>query len=309
MDVLQHFNLKELPFSLTPNLEFFCPLRNHSNAIDTLLFHLDAGESLIKVIGEVGTGKTLLCRKLLHSLADKDFITCYIPNPDLDKESLRRFVASELGYESDDQGKQFDVIEHIYHMLIEHHRAGKKVVLVVDESQVLSDEGIETIRLLTNLETEKHKLLQIVLFGQPELDENLSTPQLRQVRQRINFSYYLEPLTQDEMEHYVSKRLLKAGHPTGQIFDKDAAKLLYKASGGIPRVIHTLTYKAMLITWEEQQHKITKKIMKETIVLSEDVYTNDPRDILRKWVYGACFVVAFCIVCYMLYTLWNDFYR
>lgn len=308
MDVLQHFNLKELPFSLTPNLEFFCPLQNHSNAINTLLFHLDAGESLIKVIGEVGTGKTLLCRKLLYSLADKDFVTCYIPNPDLDKDSLRRFVASELGYVPEENEKQFDIIEHIYQMLIEHHRSGKKVVLVVDESQVLSDEGIETIRLLTNLETEKHKLLQIVLFGQPELDEHLSTPQLRQVRQRINFSYYLEPLTQDEMEHYISKRLLKAGHPTGEIFHKDALKLLYKASGGVPRVIHTLTYKAMLIAWEEQLHKITKKIMKETIDLSQDIYTNESQDLLKKWVYGGCLAVILCVALYVLYIFWPDFF-
>lgn len=294
MEFLQHFNLKELPFSLTPNLDFFCPLRNHVQALDTLLFHLDSGESLLKIVGEVGTGKTILCRKLLHTLATKDVVTCYILNPALDKDTLLRSIAVELGYIPSNDEKPFNIIEHIYQTIINHYQNGRRVVLVVDEAQALSEEGIETIRLLTNLETEKNKLLQVVLFGQPELDKNLSVPQLSQVRQRINFSYYLAPLTKAEMEDYVAKRLIKAGHTTGQIISPEASELLFKASNGILRLMHTLTYRAMLIAWEDGKHIIDKAAMQESVELAEDVYGPSKKDVVKMWVYGGC--ALYCLL-------------
>jgi MSHA biogenesis protein MshM len=303
MDFLTHFNLKDFPFHLTPNLEFFCALGNHKNAVENLLFHLESGEGLIKVVGEVGTGKTLLCRKLLHSLNNKDFITGYIPNPDLDKESLRLSVAMELGYTGNSSDNQFDIINHIYQKLMSYHQMGKRVVLIVDEAQALSDEGIETIRLLTNLETQKHKLLQIVLFGQPELDKHLAATHMRQVRQRINVNYYLEPLSPCEIEDYVITRLIIAGHPTGRICTKDALKFLSKASGGIPRIINTLTYRAMLIAWEERKQIIDKKIMKESIHLSKSLYAPAFQGILKKCLYGGYVVIIIAMLIYMSYLI------
>ena len=239
----QYFGLKSVPFSLSPDTEYFFAYGHYAQALNTLLVALKTGEGFIKVTGEVGTGKTLLCRKLLNSLHD-DYVTIYLPNPLLSPYGLQVALAEELGVE----------ISHFVHRLqsliskrlIELTKAGKKIVLCIDEVQAMPDETLEALRLMTNLETEKRKLLQVVMFGQPELDRRLEQAKIRQLKQRITFAYNIEPIDRDGMKSYVQHRLIVAGYEGGQLFEDKALALIYKNSQGIPRLINILCHKSMM---------------------------------------------------------------
>ena len=213
---LGHFKLKELPFSLTPNTNFYCELPTYQEALNVLLLGLKQGEGFIKITGEVGTGKTLLCRLLLNAL-DASFMTAYIPNPDQNADSLRLSLAHELGLDADPKVPPYALLNMITQRLLALHQANIQTVLIIDESQSLPDDCLEAIRLLTNLETEEKKLLQVVLFGQPELDVKLNQHALRQLKQRITFSYRLKALNKHELENYLYHRLAKAGSTYGMI--------------------------------------------------------------------------------------------
>lgn len=268
----EFFQFESLPFSLTPNPNFFCELRGHQEALKTLLFCINSGEGFIKIVGEVGSGKTLLCRKLIETL-DDNYITAYIPNPDLTPMEIRKAVARELGLEPANLQDQHELLTIIYQRLIQLHSEGKKVVLLIDESQALSDEGLETVRLLTNLETDNIKLLQVVLFGQPELDAKLDKPHLRQLRQRITFSYRLPLMSRDDLDTYLHHRLAVAGNRLGQIFTKRARNLLYKASNGVPRIVNVLSHKALLVAYgkgnKEIDHAAIRVAIQDTEVAKD----------------------------------------
>lgn len=272
---LEHFNFKELPFTLTPNLSFFCELRGHQEALNTLLFSLRAGEGFIKIIGEVGCGKTLLCRKLLERL-DSHFVAAYIPNPDLNPIELRRAIAREIGIEPSLLYDQHELLTHINHRLLALNAEGKNVVLLLDEAQALSTESLEALRLLTNLETESKKLLQIVLFGQPELDERLNQPDLRQLKQRMSFSYYLPSLTREELDTYLFHRLAISGYTYGSLFTKKARDRLFRASAGIPRVVNILSHKALLLAYGKGQKNITHQTVNLAVKDSEATFASSP---------------------------------
>jgi len=203
---LYHFGLRELPFTLTPNTNFFLGLAPHNEALAVLITALKTGEGFIKVVGEVGTGKTLLCRKLLNEIPDH-FITAYIPNPYLKPDELRRAVAIELGVKQAQRMSVQLLTQRIQQKLIDLHKAGRSVVLILDEAQALPAESLEALRLFTNLETETRKLLQVVLFAQPELDTRLSQTDFRQLRQRITFAYRLRAMTSVEVQQYIEHRL------------------------------------------------------------------------------------------------------
>ena len=254
---LKHCELDRYPFALTPNLQFFCNLPGHQAALNVLLFSLESGEGFIKIIGEVGSGKTLLCRKLLDTLGD-NFVTAYIPNPDLDSQSLRKSLARELGIEFQSDIDQSVLLQLISEKLLSLRAENKQVVLIVDEAQSLPDESLEALRLLTNLETESEKLLQIVLFGQTELDMRLSQHRFRQLRQRFTFSHKLLPLAREEMTSYLSHRLVIAGYTKGSLFDSCANELLFKATNGLPRVINILCHKAMLIAYGRGEKRVNR---------------------------------------------------
>jgi MSHA biogenesis protein MshM len=245
---LQHFKLIKQPFSLTPNTEFYCELPAHQEALDVILLGLKHGEGFIKIVGEVGTGKTLICRLLLNTL-DESYVTAYIPNPDQTSESLRLSLAYELGLTPEPNLPQTQLLDAINRRLLELNQAGKNTVLIIDESQALPDDCLEAIRLLTNLETEQKKLLQVVLFGQPELNTKLDQVSLRQLKQRITFSYTLQPLNKADFEIYLFHRLAKAGYTLGTIFTRRAKQRLYRASGGLPRLLNILCHKAMLVSY------------------------------------------------------------
>lgn len=261
---LEHFNLKELPFTLTPNIGFFCNLPGHQAALNTLLLSLRNGEGFIKITGEVGAGKTLLCRKLLSSLGD-EVVTAYIPNPDLTPTGLRKALAKELSIEKFYQLDQHALLETINEKLLQLHQQGKRVVVLLDEAQALSTESLEAVRLLTNLETASTKLLQVILFAQPELDARLNQPHLRQLKQRISFSYRLHPLSRTELTAYLCHRLAIAGHTHGSLFTPQASRLLYRWSKGIPRMINILCHKALMAAYGRGETLVGKTAMRLAI--------------------------------------------
>ncbi len=258
---LDHFKFKELPFTLTPNVGFFCNIKGHQEALNTLLFSIKSGEGFIKIIGEVGAGKTLLCRKVLDSL-NKDFVTAYIPNPDLTPIELRRALARELGIDLAALVDQHELLTLINNRLLELNSKQQHVVLLIDEAQAIPPESLETLRLLTNLETATTKLLQVVLFGQPELDDRLNQPNFRQLKQRISFSYYLPLMTREDLDSYLFHRLAMAGYTLGSLFTNKARDILFRTSKGVPRVVNILCHKALLAAYGRGEPKVTHKIMR-----------------------------------------------
>jgi MSHA biogenesis protein MshM len=261
---LSHYGIKEFPFTLTPNTRYFFGLPSHKEAIQVLLTALSIGEGFIKVTGEVGTGKTLICRKLLNELPN-NFVAAYIPNPYLTPAELRRAVASELNVVLTDNTDQQEFSQRIQERLISINQEKKGVVLIIDEAQALPVESIEALRLITNLETETRKLLQVVLFGQPELNHKLSLPELRQLKQRVTFSYTLQLMDSDQVYQYVKHRMNIAGYRGGDLFDRKCCYLIFKASKGTPRIVNVLCHKALMLAYGEGLQKITQSHVRLSI--------------------------------------------
>ncbi len=256
-----HFSLRERPFSITPDTSFFMNRAGHQDALNVLLVALRSGEGFIKVTGEVGVGKTILCRKLLKMLKE-DCVTAYIHNPYLKPDTLLYAIADSLSVSYEDNASQYVLLKVITRKLIDYHRRGKKVVLCLDEVQAMPVQTLETLRLLTNLETEKRKLLQVVLFGQPELDVLLESPAIRQLKQRITFSYRLLPLNKVALAVYIRHRLSVAGYTQRDLFSIQAMDCLHHFSGGIPRLINILCHKAMMLAYGEGTSQVKFRHMR-----------------------------------------------
>ena len=251
-----HFALREPPFGLTPDTAFAFACTPHQEALNTLLVASANGEGFMKVTGAVGTGKTLLCRRFLSQLGDEN-VTAYIPNPLLDSHGLLLALAEELRVDFDRDDDQHRLLKSLNHVLLEHARAGKRVVVCLDEAQAMPLETLESLRLLSNLETEKRKLFQVVLFGQPELDKNLAHESVRQLQQRITFQYHLSSLSRREVEYYIAHRLRVAGYMGDRLFNTAALDALYRASRGVPRLINVVAHKAMLAAYGEGRHYVS----------------------------------------------------
>ncbi|MGL5089618.1 MAG: ExeA family protein [Aeromonas sobria] len=274
---LTHFGLQEAPFSLTPNTGFYYGLPPHEEALQVLNWALAQGEGFIKVTGEVGTGKTLLCRKLLSELGSEacPVRLAWLPNPHLTPAELRIALALELGLAVRDQS-ELDLTDRIHRHLISLHQKGSRVVVLIDEAQALPDETLEAIRLFGNLETESSKLLQIVLFGQPELDARLAKPHLRQLRQRIGFSYCLRPLHFDETRAYLEHRLQVSGYRGAPLFASSAMRRLWRASRGIPRLINVLAQKCLMLAYGQGARQIDSRLVRLAIRDTEDASSIAP---------------------------------
>ncbi|MCW8906448.1 MAG: AAA family ATPase [Sedimenticola sp.] len=277
----KHFGLKELPFNLTPDTDFYFSYADHQEALNVLLVALRMGEGFLKITGEVGTGKTLICRKLLNVLADEGMVTAYIPNPFLTPPALRHSLAEELGVDCPRNIGGHRALQLINHRLIELKSSGHQVVLLLDEAQALPLETLEAIRLLTNLETEKSKLLQVVLFGQPELDLVLSQRSIRQLRQRITFSHTLRPMSLEGCQGYLEHRIGVAGGAPGLIGEK-ALQRLYRGSRGIPRLINILAHKSLMAAYGQGRERVGRLHVSRAIEDTEEAWVA-PGPMLRLW--------------------------
>ncbi|MDD9212190.1 MSHA fimbrial biogenesis protein MshM [Aeromonas dhakensis] len=294
---LNHFGLQEAPFGLTPNTGFYYGLPPHEEALQVLNWALAQGEGFIKVTGEVGTGKTLLCRKLLSELGSEErpVRLAWLPNPHLSPAELRIALALELGLPVRDQS-ELDLTDRIHRHLISLHQQGSRVVVLIDEAQALPDETLEAIRLFGNLETESSKLLQIVLFGQPELDSRLAKPHLRQLRQRIGFSYSLRPLRFDETRAYLEHRLHISGYRGAPLFGGSALRQLWRASRGIPRLINILAQKCLMLAYGQGARQIDGRLVRLAV---RD--TDDARRLLsRRW-----WPLLLLLGCALVYGVWQ----
>lgn len=265
----EHYGLKQLPFGITPDTHFFFAHSSCQEALNTLLIAARSGEGFLKVVGEVGTGKTLLCRKFLNQLETESFVTAFIPNPYLEPMTLLLAVADELGVAYPENPNQHLLLKALTEFLIATHADGKRVVLCLDEAQAMPTESLEALRLLTNLETESRKLLQVVLFGQPELDIRLDEPSIRQLKQRITFSNNLGTLNAQDVDYYLAHRLGIAGYRGARLFARDAVRRLHRASHGIPRLINILAHKALMAGFGEGARYITDRYMKLAILDTE----------------------------------------
>lgn len=257
-----HFGLQELPFGLTPDTSYAYMCTSHQEALNTLVVAVKNGEGFIKITGEVGTGKTLLCRAFLAKL-DHTFVSAYIPNPYLQPRALLLALAEELHVELPKEEDQHQLVKRLTEALLGFAAAGQSVVVCLDEAQAMPLESLEALRLLTNLETEKRKLLQVVLFGQPELDVKLAQESVRQLRQRITFQACLKPLRRDEIEHYLAHRVRVAGFRGGRLFDAGAVAALHRASGGIPRLVNIIAHKALLLAFGAGATEIVKRHVRD----------------------------------------------
>ena len=265
-----HFGLKRAPFSLTPDTRFFFAHGNHLDALNTLLVALRSGEGFSKLTSEVGTGKTLLCRMLLQKL-DRRFVTAYIPNPYLDPSSLLLAIADELGVDCPRQAGQQQILKSLCHYMVDNYARGRAIVVCLDEAHAMPEETLEALRLLSNLETQQRKLIQLVLFGQPELNMRLNQPSVRQLQQRISFSCRLLPLTREEIPAYIEHRLNVAGCESHDVFSRAALRLLFKASHGTHRLVNILAHKAMMSAFGSGEHHIGKTHIRDAIDDTEAV--------------------------------------
>ncbi|MCK5001556.1 MAG: AAA family ATPase [Gammaproteobacteria bacterium] len=266
---LQYFNMTEMPFSLLPDTSFFYESDSFKEALNVLLVAIRSGEGFVKVTGEVGTGKTMLCRKLLNCLEDENSITVYIPNPFLAPNQLRMALADELGVKyldnASDDVTSYRLMSDVTKKLMEYNDAGKRVIVCLDEVQAMPVETLEALRLFSNIETEKNKLMQIILFGQPELDERLDNNCNRQLKQRISFSYKLEPVDRKRLSGYINHRLKIAGYSGDDLFSKKAIDKIHKSSNGVPRIVNTLCNKALILAFGQGQRNVISKHVKQAI--------------------------------------------
>lgn len=265
-----HFGLHQMPFSLSPDTQLFVRLADHESCFSLLTHVLDTGEGFLKVVGDVGAGKTILCRRLLRYLAENTdacerFHAVYIPNPMLSPVGLYRAVGQELGLDLNQQGDNNALLDHITQRILALAELSRGVVIVVDEAQSLPPETLEALRLITNLETEQKKLVQVILFGQPELDELLDHNRFRQLRQRITFAHYLKMLDRQATRQYLEYRLAHSGYNGAPLFSRQSIRLLHRRAQGVPRMINVLAHKALLSVYADQRTQV------------------EPRDVHHAW--------------------------
>ena len=249
-----HFGLREPPFGLTPDTSFFFPALPHQEAHETLLYALSAGEGFLVLEGEVGTGKTLLLRRLLNALPGR-WQAAFVPNPGLDPRGLYAAIAIEFGLT--DEGTSEALMHRLEQHFINLAQQDRQPVVLIDEAQALPADTLEAVRLLTNLETEKRKLLQVVLFGQPELMARLREKNTRQILTRISFHAVLRPLDRHEVAAYVQHRLKVAGSGDA-IFSGWAEYVLWRVSRGLPRLVNIIAAKAMMLAYGRGVHRVTR---------------------------------------------------
>jgi type II secretory pathway predicted ATPase ExeA len=264
----EHFGLTRPPFKITPDTSLFFEGSQRGAALDALIYAIRSGEGIIKVVGEVGSGKTMLCRMLeLRLSSDMDII--YIANPSLSPDNILHVIAHELNLDVSNEMSKVDVMQKIQAHLLKKHAGNRQVVLFVEEAQSMPIETLEEIRLLSNLETDENKLLQMVLFGQTELDEKLSSPDIRQLKERITYSFNLLPFLPDDILQYLNFRLRAVGYKGPDLFNKKTAGVVKKYSDGLTRRINIIADKSLLAAFCEGSHTVTSSHIKSAAQDSE----------------------------------------
>ena len=263
-----HFGLNQAPFKITPNTEFFFGGGNRGPVLEALLYAVTHGEGIVKVTGEVGSGKTMLCH-MLQARLPAHIDSVYIPNPGVSPEEILRAIAFDLQIDVARDAARLEVMQQLQEFLLKRYAAGRHVVVFVEESQNMPIATLEEIRLLSNLETSNDKLLQIVLFGQPELDENLRQPGIRQLRERITHSFRLEPLNAAEIHEYLMFRMRTAGYKGPDLFVPAVVRRIAAASQGLSRRVNLIADKALLVAFSENTHTIRAKHIDAAVKDSE----------------------------------------
>ena len=263
-----HFGLKEPPFKITPNTEVFFTGGNRGAVLDALIYAILNGEGIVKVVGEVGSGKTMLCRMLQTIMPDK-IESIFLANPSVAPEDVLHAIAFELQLKLPKNADRLKVMQVLQSHLLARHAAGKQVVIFVEEAQGMPLATLEEIRLLSNLETKHDKLLQIVLFGQPELDENLNQTNIRQLRERITHSFNLSPLKPKEIGEYLIFRLRAAGYFGPHLFTQSAINKIASSAQGLVRRVNILADKALLAAFADNVYLVTPKHVNAAIRDSE----------------------------------------
>lgn len=252
----QFYGFREMPFNITPDPRFLFLSKGHQEALQHLRYGIREKKGFIVLTGEVGCGKTTLCRQLLEEMDPNNIETALILNPRLTETQLLQAILHELGVETTKRSRQ-DLLERLNDHLLELIAAGKEIVVIIDESQNMSFEALEHVRLLSNLETNTQKLLQIILIGQPELKEKLQREELRQLRQRVLVYYDLRPLSREQTSQYIQHRLTLAGANGRPQFTRRAMGKIFSTSQGIPRLINNLCDKALLSAYVKSRDTVT----------------------------------------------------
>jgi MSHA biogenesis protein MshM len=284
---LDHFGLNEPPFRITPHTDFFFDGADRGATLEALIYAVLHDEGIVKVSGEVGSGKTMLCRVLMERLP-QHVATIYLATPSLPRDEILHAIADELDLKLSPERRSVALRELQEH-LIQMYAAGRRVVILIDEAHAMPEDTLEQVRLLSNLESNRHKLLQIVLFGQPELDETLAKASLRQLRDRITHSFRTRPLSLAEVAKYLSFRMRAAGYRGPDVFAPRAVRQIAKASGGLTRRINILADKALLAAYTESTHAVTARHVRAAVRDSEFAQA---RTALRPWLYVGAAALA-----------------
>ncbi|MFB3100187.1 MAG: ExeA family protein, partial [Gammaproteobacteria bacterium] len=257
----EYFGLKQPPFKITPDTSLFFPGGNRGAILQALIYAVTQGEGIVKVVGEVGAGKTMLCRMLEVELPENVEVV-YLANPSLSPENILHAIAFELKLNVSEMDNRLKVMNELQNYLLDRHADNRQIVVFIEEAQGMPIATLEEIRLLSNLETTQNKLLQIVLFGQPELDEKISTREIRQLKERITYSFQLAPFKKDDIKDYLNSRMRTCGYRSDDVFSASAVNSITKYSKGLIRRINILADKALLAAYAGNMHKVTASHVK-----------------------------------------------
>ena len=288
----EHFGLQRAPFGITPDTQLFYAGGKRGDVLDALVYAITHGEGIVKVVGEVGSGKTMLCR-MLQTRLPQTVEVVYLSNPRIDPGDVIFAIATELHLPLQSTASRLQVQHALQELLLERHAENRRVVVFVEEAQGMPLDTLEEIRLLTNLETEREKLLQIVLFGQPELDLHLADPRIRQLRERITHSFNLGPLAASVITEYVGHRLRAAGHVDGKVFERNALSLLVQVSQGLMRRVNVMADKALLAAFADGQTRVTYRHMAAALRDSE---YRLPARAWHRWIAGTALTAIAAII-------------
>ena len=295
----EHFGLNYPPFKITPDTQLFYAGGKRGLVLDALVYAIMHGEGIIKVVGEVGSGKTMLCRMLEEKLP-KHIEVVYLANPSLPPDMVLHAIALEMRLPITSQNNRLQVMHALHTHLLEKHANNQQVVIFIEEAQGMPLETLEEIRLLSNLETTRNKLLQMVLFGQPELDSHLLVTHMRQLKERITHSFYLGPLSREDIRDYLSFRMNAVGYRGPSVFSPAAIRILTKASKGLIRRVNILADKSLLAAFADSVHIVSSKHAQLAV---RDTGLSYPRFSLVIWL--SIVITGIFILGFSLYQTWS----